>query len=178
MAGASFTSWWRSRLPDLSAAVMRFPLAVVLAAILTAYMLYQDSPGDIEDRIIGALAGAFLWVVAVDLYVESQRRPLRIALWLAGILVIALLFWFAWELWLSQPLLLGALLILVGLAGYLGRSQSNATFWLFNHKLWLGAGLALVVPFCLAPGSPPFTGLSIFYSVSSSPRDGTSTYGR
>lgn len=144
MAGAPFTSWWRSRLPDLSAAVMRFPLAVVLAAILTAYMLYQDSPGDIEDRIIGALVGAFLWVVAVDLYMESQRRPLRIVLWLAGILVIALLFWFAWELWLSQPLLLGALLILVGLAGYLGRSQSNATFWLFNHKLWLGAGLALV----------------------------------
>lgn len=82
MVGATLISRWRSRIPDLSAAIMRFPLAVVLAAILTAYMLYQDTPGDIEDRIMGALAGAFLWVVAVDLYVESQLRPfaVRIAL--------------------------------------------------------------------------------------------------
>jgi Domain of unknown function (DUF4153) len=145
MSETSARSWWRNRLPDLSAAATRFPLALVLAGILTAYQLYYDSPGVLQSRIVGALAASFLWVVAVDFYVESQRRPLaaRIALWLAGILVIGLLFWLAWEVWLFQPLLLGALLILVGLAGHLGRSESNDTFWLFNHKLWLGALLGL-----------------------------------
>jgi hypothetical protein len=39
---------------------------------------------------------------------------------------------------------LGGLLLLVGLAGHLGRGESNSTFWLFNHRLWLGALLALV----------------------------------
>ena len=28
-------SWWRSRLPDISAALSRFPLAVLIAALLT-----------------------------------------------------------------------------------------------------------------------------------------------
>ena len=61
-----------------------------------------------------------------------------------GIAAIALLFYFSWDIWLSPYLLFGALLILVGLSGHLGRGESNATFWLFNHRLWLGALLALV----------------------------------
>ncbi|HET7447500.1 MAG TPA: DUF4153 domain-containing protein [Methyloceanibacter sp.] len=99
-----------------------------------------------EKRVLGALAGSFLWVVAVDFYVENQKRsfPVRIALWLGGILVIAILFRFAWDIWFSPPLLLGSLLLLVGLAGHLGRGESNATFWLFNHRLWLGALLAFI----------------------------------
>ena len=95
---------------------------------------------------MGALAASFLWTVAVDFYVESGARSFatRVVLWIAGIAAIAVLFYFFWEIWLSPHLLLGSLLILVGLAGYLGRRESNSTFWLFNHRLWLGAGLALV----------------------------------
>ncbi len=146
MAEAFRSSWWRSRLPDVSAAVSRFPLAVVIAALFTAYKLTHDNIGDAESRVLGALAGSFLWVVAVDFYVESQKRsfPVRVALWVIGILVIAVLFRFGWDIWLSPPLLLGGLLILVGLAGHLGRGESNSTFWLFNHRLWLGALLAVV----------------------------------
>ena len=146
MAEASRSSWWRNRLPDVSAAVSRFPLAVVIAALLTAYKLTHDNIGDAESRVLGALAGSFLWVVAVDFYVEGQKRsfPVRVAMWVIGILVIAVLFRFGWDIWLSPPLLLGGLLILVGLAGHLGRGESNSTFWLFNHRLWLGALLAVV----------------------------------
>ena len=146
MGEATIRSWWGKRLPDLSAAVSRFPLAVAIAALLTFYKLSQDIVGDAELRTLGALAGSFLWVVAVDFYVEAQRRtyPARIVLWLAGILAIVVLFRFAWDVWLSPPLVLGGLLLLVGLAGHLGRGESNSTFWLFNHRLWLGALLALV----------------------------------
>ena len=146
MTKRAVESWWRSRLPDISAALSRFPLAVLIAALLTAYKLGHGELGDVENRVLGALAGSFLWVVAVDFYVENQKRsfPVRIALWLGGILVIAILFRFAWDIWFSPPLLLGSLLLLVGLAGHLGRGEFNATFWLFNHRLWLGALLAFV----------------------------------
>ena len=146
MDGRSFKSWWRRRLPDISAAASRFPLAVAIAAALTLYKLANDFVGDTELRVLGALAASFLSVVSVDLYVESRRRSLvtRIALWLGGVLLIALLFWLAWQIWLSPPLFLIGLLLLVGLAAHLGRGESNSAFWLFNHRLWLGALLAAV----------------------------------
>ena len=75
---------------------------------------------------------------------ERRSYATRGLLWIAGIAGIAVLFYFFWEIWLSPHLLFGSLLILVGLAGYLGRRESNSTFWLFNHRLWLGAALALV----------------------------------
>jgi hypothetical protein len=79
-------SWWRSRLPDVSAAVSRFPLAVAIAVLFTAYKLTHDNLGDVETRVLGALAASFLWVVAVDFYVENQKRsfPARVGLWLGG----------------------------------------------------------------------------------------------
>ena len=44
----------------------------------------------------------------------------------------------------------GALLLLVGLAAHLGRGERNAAFWLFNHRLWLAAVLALPGASCSA----------------------------
>jgi hypothetical protein len=74
MVSVTSKSWWRSRLPDVSAAVSRFPLAVLIDALLTAYKLGHGEVGDVENRVLGALAGSFLWVVAVDFYVENQKR--------------------------------------------------------------------------------------------------------
>ncbi len=139
-------SWWRSRLPDLTATASRFPLAVLIAGLLTFYRLDHDLARDVDARILGALAASFLWVVAVDFYVESGARSVatRAMLWIAGIAAIAALFYFYWDIWLSPYLLIAALLILVGRAGHLGRGESKATIWLFNHRLWLGALVALV----------------------------------
>jgi hypothetical protein len=144
MEEQSRKTWWRRRLPDLSAAASRFPLAVLIAGLLTFYRLNHDFARDVDLRIMGALVASFLWVIAVDFYVESGARSYfaRAVLWIAGLAVITLLFWFFWDVWLSPHLLVGALLILVGLAAYLDRRQSNETFWLFNHRLWLGAALA------------------------------------
>ena len=75
MADARTKSWsWLALLPDMSAAVTRFPLAVAIAALLTLYMLYDSRSGDIEQRIVEGLGASFAWVVAADLYVESQGR--------------------------------------------------------------------------------------------------------
>lgn len=152
--GERWSTWWQRRIPDVGGAAVRFPLAVTLAAALTFYKLGHDIPGDAELRVLGALGASFLWVVAADLYVEANGRSqaARIALWLCGIVVIAVLFKFSWEIWFLPPLLIGALLLLVGLASHLGRGESNSTFWLFNHRLWLGALLALAGGVLLGAG--------------------------
>jgi Domain of unknown function (DUF4153) len=152
--GERWSTWWQRRIPDVGGAAVRFPLAVTLAAALTFYKLGHDIPGDAELRVLGALAASFLWVVAADLYVEANGRSqaARIALWLCGIVVIAVLFKFSWEIWFLPPLLIGGLLLLVGLAAHLGRGESNSTFWLFNHRLWLGALLALAGGVLLGAG--------------------------
>jgi hypothetical protein len=154
MKERSAKSWWRRRLPDLSAAASRFPLPVLIAGLATFYRLNHDFARDVDLRIMGALAASFLWTVAVDFYAESGARSYltRVTLWIAGIALIALLFYFFWEIWLNTYLLVGALLILVGLGGYLGRRDSNAPFWLFNDRLWLGAALAVVLAGLFAAG--------------------------
>jgi hypothetical protein len=37
----SIKSWWQRRVPDVSAAVTRFPLAVAIAVALTVYKLFH-----------------------------------------------------------------------------------------------------------------------------------------
>ena len=141
----SIKSWWQRRLPDVSAAVTRFPLAVAIATALTAYKLYHGSMiGDAEFRVLAWLAASFVWVVSVDLYAESQRRSpqARGLLWLLGIAVLGLLLWLDTAIWLNAWLLVGSLILALTLAGHLGRRETNETFWLFNHRLWLGALLA------------------------------------
>ena len=64
--------------------------------------------------------------------------------WIAGITAIALLFRFQWQVSFVVPLLFAALILTVSLSGHLGRSERSASFWLFNHRLWLAATLALI----------------------------------
>jgi hypothetical protein len=155
MGDGSIKSWLQRRLPDISAATSRFPLAAGLAGLLTIYKLYHGSQiGGVQLRIMAWLAGSFVWVVAVDLYAESQSRSSqsRTLLWLFGMAVLGLLFWLDTAIWLSAPLLVIALVLGLTIAGHLRRGERNDTFWLFNHRLWLGALLAGVGAGLLAGG--------------------------
>src|SRR5262245_66049731 len=133
MSDVARKSWWRSGLPDVSVAVSRFPLAVTIAVLFTAYKLTHDNIGEVEGRVLGALADSFLWVVAVDFYVENQKRsfPARVGLWVVAILLIAVLIRFGWDIWFSPPLLLGGLFLLVGVVGLFCRWDCIEIFWLF-----------------------------------------------
>jgi hypothetical protein len=76
----SIKSWWQRRLPDISAAAARFPLAVAIAAALTAYKLYHGSMiGDAEFRIMAWLAASFVWLWSIS--AESQRDHQARLLW-------------------------------------------------------------------------------------------------
>ncbi len=135
---------WRNWLPDMSAAFARFPLPVLIAGLFTAYKLWTGTPEETELKILGALAGSFFWVVAVDLFCEAHRRNAvtRAVLSLAGIAVIALLASFYWQVGLFVPIGFAFLLLVVGLAAFCWNSEGNDRFWMFNHRLWLAAALA------------------------------------
>jgi hypothetical protein len=150
----SIKSWWQRRLPDVSATVARFPLAVAIATALTVYKLFHGMIGDAEFKVLAWLASSFVWVVSVDLYAESQRRSpqVRGLLWLLGIAVLGLLLWLDTAIWLNARLLVGSLILALTLAAHLGRGESNDNLWLFNHRLWLGALLAGVGAGLLAVG--------------------------
>lgn len=140
-------SWsWRSWLPDVSAAYSRFPLAVMLAAFFTIYNLAMGDLFAAENKVVGTLAASFLWVVAVDLFCEAHEAPryTRGIAWFLGVAAIALLFQYEWQVWLWWAPLYAALILAVGLAGYAAAPERNGAFWLFNHRLWLAALLALV----------------------------------
>lgn len=166
------TSWGERRFPQVTAAAKRFPLALAIAVAFTLYALTLDDTGDVALRVLQFLVASFLWVVAVDFFAESQGRAFhaRALLWFGGMLVLAVLFWLAWDIWLVPWLLLGGLALIVPVAGHLGRGETNDTFWLFNHRLWLaallagvGSGLLLVgllvtlqtVEFLFGVGIPP-----------------------
>ena len=108
-----------------------------------------------ESRIMAWLAGGFVWVLGVDLFVESQRRSFR-----ARVAALAARRGPAGDravarhrtIWVSRPLLLAGLTLLLTVAGHLGSGESNDNLWLFNHRLWLGALLAGVGAGLLAAG--------------------------
>jgi hypothetical protein len=141
----SIKAWWQRRLPDVSAAIARFPLAVALAALLTVYKLYHGAMiGEVQLRVMAWLIASFIWVVGVTFHAESRRRSAqaRTLLWLIGMAALGLIIWLDTAIWLSVALLVAALALALTLAGHLGRGETNDTVWLFNHRLWLGALLA------------------------------------
>lgn len=141
----------KSFLPDVGAAVCRFPLASLIAAIFTLLHLADADKilglgGDAWMRLSFGLGAAFLLSVAVSLHAE--RRGLasftRYGAEIFGFASIAALYAFPLVFSFQPQLFFLGCGILCGLAPYAWQSKSNAAFWQFNHHLWLGAGLALV----------------------------------
>ncbi len=140
----------RSFLPDVGAAVRRFPLAALIAVVFTALNLFDanevlDVDGKTWGRVSMGLNASFLWAFSIELFGESRSwaRGLRFAAGLSGIAVIAALFTMPIAVSFHPWLFLLSLAVLVGLAPYLVKASSqNASFWQFNHNLWLGAGIA------------------------------------
>ena len=146
MAKQAKTWSWRGWLPDISAAVDRFPAPIAFAVLFTLYELYHGSNlneprgSGLWGRLPPASSGRGPSISSVES--TGRTRAERIALSAAGVLVIAVMFWLAWSIWLSPYLLIGGLLLLVGLAAYPGPERSSSSFWLFNQRLWLGAAVA------------------------------------
>lgn len=144
--------------PDLTTLSERFPVPALLVAGLAVSILLGQYDvagfGRVQDRLAGALVAAGLAALVSDLYWEGQGRAGRHSR--AAALVPALLIGLlhaAPAPWRPLPLLLiPALAIAVGLAGFAGRHASLDRFWRFNQRIWLSAGLAFLGAFVFALG--------------------------
>jgi hypothetical protein len=142
----------KSFLPDIGAAVRRFPLAALIAVVFTALNLFDAKQalgldGDAWMRVSFGLGAGFLWSVSVSLYAErkSWGYGRRFIAELSGFGVIAALYTLQIVFSLQPQLFFIGLAILVGLAPYINLLPApNASFWHFNHHLWLGAAIALL----------------------------------
>lgn len=141
----------RSFLPDVGAAVRRFPLAALIAAIFTLLHLADvdkifNLGSDALMRVSFGLGAAFLLSVAISLHAERTEwaGPVSFGAKILGFALIATLYAFPLVFSFQPQLFFLGCAVLCGLAPYPGLSRTNAAFWQFNHHLWLGAGLALV----------------------------------
>ena len=137
---------WRSWLPDISAAVSRFPLGVLLSGFLTIYKLWAGNPSEPEEKVLGTLAARFFgWSRSICSSIrkadprereESPGSPAspssRCCSTSNG------------RHGSSHRFYLASCCLPSALRRNSGRGERNAAFWLFNHRLWLAAGLGLI----------------------------------
>lgn len=156
----SFLTVVKSILPDVGAAVRRFSLAALISAVFTGLHIVDADEVlglDIDAwmRLSFGLGAAFLWSVSVCLYAERKSWVYgrRFITELLGFVVITGFYALPIAFSFQPQLFVLALAILVGLAPYFDLTTvQNASFWQFNHHLWLGAGLAIVSAVLFAGG--------------------------
>ena len=141
----------RSMIPDVGEAFTRFPLPLLCAAALTTLLLLDvedviDIARDDRFRLYAALVAGFLWFLASDILAQSRHWSLgpRLVLYIVGLGAIVATQVFAAEIRFDRVLFIWALVLIVGIAPYIRRGPQNAAFWQFNHRLWLGAFLAII----------------------------------
>lgn len=140
--------------PEISNALRRFPEAALVALACTALGCTIASEVFATDQgmhkwfwdVYLVLIALFPAAFATGLYGERNgtSRAARIGLLAAAAAGIGLLVTFQFAADLARPLLVAFTLLLPALAVHIRQAKDNASFWLFNHDLWLGFGMAAI----------------------------------
>ncbi len=140
--------------PDIASALRRFPEAALIALLGTALGCaimseWAGTSGTLFARAWHVYyALAVLWPVAftIGLYAEhnGMTSSRRAGLLAGAAMIIGLLVAFRFTADLSMVLLLAFALLLPAFAAHLRQPKDNAAFWMFNHDLWLGFGMAMI----------------------------------
>lgn len=141
---------------------VRFPLSAlctILLFVLTILMIHGvlDDQDERIVKVMAVLGFGFFWSGAVRLFQLSQtyRGWLYYALSAIGVTVFTAIIYLSpniYALYFSL-MMLPVSLISIGLAGYLGRSRSDLSFWYFNRKTWQGVGVASLAGIIWGAGS-------------------------
>src|SRR5262245_22252433 len=149
----------RAALPNVGHVLVRFPWASAASIALTAFLLlelYNDEqlPVAFRNRLPIALVGVFFWsVTAAFLCWRLKLTAVRSALLTgAGVAIIAAAIGYTDALDLRPPLLILALVISIGLVSHARRADEAASFWYFNHDLWVSALAAILTGLVFAAG--------------------------
>ena len=132
---------WVGRVPDISAVIARFPIAVTLMAAFTLkYIFIDKSRWDDElGRLMAGLIISAYVSVSITLAGEANNRSKRYVLQALVSAVIIALIWFSEILRLNIAMAVGAVLLLLGNMVIWRKARNDLHVWDFTHKLWTGA---------------------------------------
>lgn len=151
---------------DLKRTIMRFPLSALCSALFSALLILNlhdvidlGANDSLLGRWLGSFVYGFFWFGAVRLYAE-QRLASPITATLGALLgygaFVAYIFWqdtqvLEWQM----PLLIVVLVASIGVAPFIrnGRKDDDLAFWRFNHDVWQGAALAVIISVLWAAGA-------------------------
>jgi Domain of unknown function (DUF4153) len=141
-------------IPDLSATVLRFPVAAVIAVGLCLYLNIAGASSDADGQVIAGASAAFIAAGAAHLFAEGRAWPRLTGLMLAVLVaaVAGALGAFSGNFATNLVFLFAGLIPLLMIAPYLRSGAEQGAIWLFNLRLGLAALLSSVVALLFALG--------------------------
>ena len=145
-------SWMKrlgGRLPDFEEVVRRFPIAVIVMAIATVWLVVEIHLDDFRsgsEYVFGGFILAGYAAVIGHLIAETQSwTRLKYAI-LALIIAVPAFLFSAWgeRLNFNIVLAVGAAILFLGNAAAWWQSRNDPAVWNFTQKLWTGAIFAAV----------------------------------
>jgi len=137
---------WVGRVPDISAVFTRFPVPVALMGIVAGIFIFIDtlqSNDHLGRLIVGLIIGAYLGY-CVTIAREGRGLSRLIPVQIAIAVIVALLAWFSKGLQINLAMAVGAVLLILGNMVIWRKSRDDLHVWDFTHKIWTGAGFAVL----------------------------------
>jgi Domain of unknown function (DUF4153) len=135
-------------LPDATQVLRRFPVAVLAAVMLCAYLLYHLGPLFFEGSVFQTtLTAAFFAGGAGHLFAEGCKvsHVVNVAIAAACGFFAASLFHFGGWFHAAPLFFFGGIVLALMIAPFLHPDVKQGTVWLFNVRLALAFGLAIVI---------------------------------
>lgn len=142
-------------IPDLSAALLRFPVPALYSILLCAWLNFEEIGFSTWDEHVFYAAGAaFLASGAGHFFAEGRglSRIWNLGLAFASGLVALVLGYFTGFFTTGLLFLFGALILALMISPYLHGGARQGALWLFNLRLWLAALLAILVGVAFGAG--------------------------
>ena len=142
-------------IPDLSAALLRFPVPSLYSILLCAYLNIEEIGGSSwDEKIAYAAAAGFLASGAAHFFAEGRglARPANLIIALGAGLAATAAAFFTGVFDTSLLFFFGAVVLVLMISPYLRANVSPAALWLFNLRLWLAALLAALVGIAFGAG--------------------------
>ena len=141
--------------PDLSAALLRFPVPALYSILLCGWLNIEEIGGSSwDEKIAYAAAAGFLASGAAHFFAEgrglSRATNLIVAL-VSGLAATAAAF-FTGIFNTSLLFFFGAIVLVLMISPYLRAGAAQGALWLFNLRLWLAALLATLVGIAFGAG--------------------------
>ena len=133
------------RLPDFADVVRRFPIAVLIMAVFTVWLIVQQLGdgifGEDEEHIFGGfiLCGYIAVIMGLISEARGWKRPKGLMLGISIGLPTFLVCYLAKYLDFNVPMAIAAAIVFLGNAAAFRAARHDSNVWNFSQKLWTGA---------------------------------------